>query len=311
MVRSLFWIPLALVAITIDKVSSFKVTTISQAHTVVQEGESLVLQCSVDDWYEWCTFRHKNKKCDFQWRKDVYNITVLDCQDYEGRFQFQGQYNNNECGIEIENVAVEDGGEWVCEFENYYNGYYRGYGYQAEKKMTVEVKILTTTTTTTTTTSTTTTTTPTIISTASTSRMNLTIASNDGDPRDGDDFQANNNRNSEDDKLNERVEDDITFVYFLTAFAIGILILLPTVLFCLKIKGKLPNTRRNTKFGENEFQPISAPDDQCESSNLKASEGDDQTNCLKQNGPNPAAQDSPKSTMVKLNFDENVKDSES
>jgi len=56
------------------------------------EGQSVELFCNVDGYYEWCTFRrHDGKVCDFEWRRDVWNLTVLDCGAFEGRFALTGK----------------------------------------------------------------------------------------------------------------------------------------------------------------------------------------------------------------------------
>ena len=122
----------------------------------VKEGGEVELFCAVDDWWEWCTFKRADAAiCDFEWRKDVYNVTVLDCAAFAGRFEFIGDYNSYQCGIRLKDVRPEDAGEWSCDFENYYSGQTRNYGYKVSGKMSVDVDIEVSTTTTTTTTSTT------------------------------------------------------------------------------------------------------------------------------------------------------------
>ena len=55
----------------------------------------------VDDDYEFCKFVHKNKFCDFVWKKDEWNITEADCNDFEGRMLWSGNYNDHLCAITI------------------------------------------------------------------------------------------------------------------------------------------------------------------------------------------------------------------
>ena len=92
----------------------------------VQEGESILLKCTVDNYYEWCTFKHNGKKCDFEWRRDVYNVTELDCKDYNERAEYMGDYDNYQCAIELKFVTPDDQGEWSCEIEEYNSGRTRG-----------------------------------------------------------------------------------------------------------------------------------------------------------------------------------------
>ena len=65
------------------------------------------MTCNTDDYYEWCKFIHNDKFCDFQWKRDVQNITTLECSDFEGRARFIGEYLNYECGLELDNVTSQ------------------------------------------------------------------------------------------------------------------------------------------------------------------------------------------------------------
>lgn len=136
-------------------VSAFDLTLVTPKASSVKEGESVVLSCTVDTYYEWCKFEHAGKKCDYEWRKKEWNITLLDCSDFNDKIRYVGDYNNYNCAIELKNVTPEDAGEWTCEMESYHAGRYRGYGYQKTGSMMIDVEVKTTTTTTTTTTSTT------------------------------------------------------------------------------------------------------------------------------------------------------------
>jgi len=105
----------------------------------VQEGWPLVLWCNVDDWWEWCTFTHlsSHKFCDFQWKRDPYNVTVNEC-NFEGRYEYLGDYDNYKCGIKIYNTRIEDAGEWRCDLEQYSSAEtVRGYGAKVRKSFNV------------------------------------------------------------------------------------------------------------------------------------------------------------------------------
>ena len=106
--------------------NGFSLIEVQPQKISVQEGKSIVLNCAVDSYYEWCTFKHNGKKCDYEWRRDVYNVTELDCKDYHGRAEYKGDYNNYKCGIELKFVTLEDQGEWSCEIEEYNAGRTRG-----------------------------------------------------------------------------------------------------------------------------------------------------------------------------------------
>jgi len=115
----------------------------------VKEGETLSIQCKVDVWYEWCTFKHNGKICDFEYKYDLNDVEAINCSDYEGRVTFNGEYEKSECGISIVNATAEDAGEWSCEFEEYYSGRTRNYGDKISGIVTVEVMSSPTKTTTT------------------------------------------------------------------------------------------------------------------------------------------------------------------
>ena len=85
--------------------------------TTIKSGESLELWCNVDDHWEWCTFSHvpSGKFCDFQWKNDPYNVTVNECDSFEGMSEFLGDYNKHECGIRILHIDQAESGEWRCD----------------------------------------------------------------------------------------------------------------------------------------------------------------------------------------------------
>ena len=86
---------------------AFELVTVEPKATVIPYGGKLRLTCNADGDYEWCKFIHNDKICDFQWKRDVWNITTLECSDFEGRSRFVGCYDNYECGMELENVTPE------------------------------------------------------------------------------------------------------------------------------------------------------------------------------------------------------------
>ena len=115
---------------------AFELTEVKSSKSMVNEGGSVTLSCVVDGWWEWCTFKHNDNLCDFEWTKDTWNVTTLNCtEDYE----FVGDYDNYECAIELTNISLEDAGKWTCEIESYYAGRYRGYGYKVTGEIDVKL----------------------------------------------------------------------------------------------------------------------------------------------------------------------------
>merc|ERR1711997_6871 len=179
-------------------------------------------------------FIHNDKICDFEWKRDVWNVTVADCADYEGRFVWSGNYDYYKCAITINNVKPEDTGAWSCEMESYAAGKYRGYGYNVTAKFDIAVEVKTTTTTTTTTTLTTTKTT-----TSETSEAVVEEKEEEVDNAVADEQNADA---PESDVSNE--EKDMSALYVIIAIII-ILVVIGVIMYGLHYKGKLPQTFYN------------------------------------------------------------------
>ena len=110
--------------------------------TTISGGDSLELWCNVDDWWEWCTFSHvpSGRVCDFQWKSGPWNVTINDCNDFDGMYDYLGDYNNHKCGIRIYNMNPDESGEWRCDLESYNRAETkRGHGYQVRKSFDVQV----------------------------------------------------------------------------------------------------------------------------------------------------------------------------
>merc|ERR1719400_1163058 len=117
--------------------------------------------------------------CEIVWKRTLYNVTIGQCDDYEGRVEFKGDFNQHECGLTVAAATAEDNGEWECDFESYVKGGRRGDGYKAADKFKVVVELPTTTSTTTTSATTTTTTmSTTTTTTTKTTTTTLTTTTN-------------------------------------------------------------------------------------------------------------------------------------
>ena len=126
--------------LVLDSSKAFSLTKNEPESTLtVYEGDSFRLNCEVDNYYEYCLFRHNEDICDFAFEIEIRNITIADCKDYEDRMEWSGYYDYYECGITIKNAKLEDSGSWSCEIESYYAGKYRGYGYKVTAEMEIQV----------------------------------------------------------------------------------------------------------------------------------------------------------------------------
>jgi len=127
-----------------ENADKFKITSYipESGSTAIKEGGSLDLWCNVNNWWELCAFKHvpSNRVCSLKWEHAPYNVTVDDCTDFEGRFEYLGDYDNYKCGIRLHDVRPADKGEWACELENYYYADTEpGYGYEVRKSFQVDV----------------------------------------------------------------------------------------------------------------------------------------------------------------------------
>ena len=126
--------------------NTFDLLEVRPKNISVKEGDSVTLFCSVDAYWEWCKFSHGGKVCDYVWKKEQWNVTVLNCEDFAGRAEFVADYDQYHCAMKLSNVQLEDAGDWSCELESYHASRYRGSGYQRTGEMVIEVIPVTTTT---------------------------------------------------------------------------------------------------------------------------------------------------------------------
>ena len=133
-----FVIILGLVVLDLTNAFSLKKSE-PETPLVVKEGESFQLSCEVDNYFGYCKFVHTDKICDFEWRRETWNITVADCKDYEGRMEWSGNYDYYICAITITSAQFEDAGAWKCEIESYAAGKFRGYGYNVTADFNIEI----------------------------------------------------------------------------------------------------------------------------------------------------------------------------
>ena len=86
---------------------AFSLTEVTPKQISVKEGEDVTFSCTVDTYYEWCTLIHNNKKCDYEWKRDEWNVTVADCNDYQGRAEYTGNYDYYNCAMTLKSVTLE------------------------------------------------------------------------------------------------------------------------------------------------------------------------------------------------------------
>ena len=131
---------LALVAST----TAFDIVKHEPASTSLKEGDTLTLLCKASSRWEYCTFKHSDKICDYGWNtrfNSERNVSVLACDDFaDRRIEFHGDSDLYQCGIKLTGVLPEDAGDWTCEMEEWEFGFHRGKNPYRRKSMTVEVE---------------------------------------------------------------------------------------------------------------------------------------------------------------------------
>ena len=83
-------------------------------------GETVTLKCVASDWYEFCSWKHDNQVCKFEWKRSYGEVRKQSCDiALNERIKFLGDYNEHECSIELSNLTLSDAGEWTCDLESY------------------------------------------------------------------------------------------------------------------------------------------------------------------------------------------------
>jgi len=103
----------------------FKITDFKPQTQTVKVGDSITLWCRSEDNWEWCTFEHANKKCQFVYDND-YKVSKSKtyCKNFDDRIKFDETLKKNyrDCGITLTDVQPEDAGEWSCKMLKYMYG---------------------------------------------------------------------------------------------------------------------------------------------------------------------------------------------
>jgi hypothetical protein len=85
----------------------------------VKEGDSIEINCNVDDWYKTCRLKHVDTghTCSFDY--DLFSNQTTLCQDFQGRYKFIGDFDSYHCGIRITDMKPEEAGKWRCEVKDF------------------------------------------------------------------------------------------------------------------------------------------------------------------------------------------------
>ena len=102
-------------------------------------GDAVKLTCVTSDWYEFCSWKHNNQICKFEWKRSYGDVKKQSCDtNLNDRIQFVGNYNKYDCSIELSNLTLSDAGEWTCDLESYVWGPLSGTKDTAEFNLTID-----------------------------------------------------------------------------------------------------------------------------------------------------------------------------
>ena len=110
-------------------------TEVKPKQISLEEGEDVKLHCAANQNYEWCNFTHSNhyqelyQSCSFQMNRATWNVTTVQCDDFNGRIEFNYKTRVQDlfiCEITLKSVTVEDHGIWNCQLSTQTTGQDQG-----------------------------------------------------------------------------------------------------------------------------------------------------------------------------------------
>eukprot|EP00092_Neocalanus_flemingeri_P076628 GFUD01095059.1.p1 GENE.GFUD01095059.1~~GFUD01095059.1.p1 ORF type:complete len:301 (+),score=88.35 GFUD01095059.1:36-938(+) len=139
----------------IDLSNTFRIVSYTQNEQSFVPGQTLSLTCKSNSAWEFCLWKHTNsdykevgvRDCLMEWKRAKGGVSVEKCHaELTDRVSISGDYDNQECGLTITGLEVEDGGSWECEMEEYKFGDWAS-GSKHSQNISVSVEYKTTTTT--------------------------------------------------------------------------------------------------------------------------------------------------------------------
>jgi len=107
--------------VVLGEVNGFMISLVQPEYIALNPGGSFTLTCGTDSHYEHCDWKHPggSKVCNFEWKRNVGSVQMMECDGLIDRVSFAGDYNQHQCGITVTNAQMEDTGIWTCEVEQY------------------------------------------------------------------------------------------------------------------------------------------------------------------------------------------------
>ena len=66
--------------------------------------------------FEYCYWKNNGRNCDFEWKRKVWGVVKKSCIGLNSRVEYIGDYDLNECAIEIKNITPDDSGKYSYGF---------------------------------------------------------------------------------------------------------------------------------------------------------------------------------------------------
>jgi len=117
-----------LICLLANYVFSFNIINTTQNAQSFYPGETLTLVCQSDTHWEYCIWKQKRtvyqdsepRECLMEWKRSKGGVKIQNCnEELAERITVAGDYDKNECGLELTELELADGGMWECEMEEY------------------------------------------------------------------------------------------------------------------------------------------------------------------------------------------------
>ena len=106
----------------------FVLNKFGQEQTTLHTGQDVILNCTVNDNYNSCVFRHKSNSCELKSESSwaVYHYhweqTIIKCDGYPNKIVpvlMEDEHDSLKCAIQLKSVTLEDEGYWSCDLRSW------------------------------------------------------------------------------------------------------------------------------------------------------------------------------------------------
>ena len=58
-------------------------------------GSTVRLRCKTSSWYEYCVWKHKDRVCEFEWKRSHWAVKEASCSAFHRKVEFIGNYETH------------------------------------------------------------------------------------------------------------------------------------------------------------------------------------------------------------------------